>query len=319
MTNLNFEFGTFYRHIGLSASQKKTMFTLRQSLRSRIRHYFQHELNLRPPAFFSLGRQATATALAPTYGEIVMEEGVLLQHLPRDIILQWPEPDVVHVQMLGGVQDHTPDPPIDKMHSVCVQYRGLYKIEISILAPGPDGNLLAIHDVQGWQPCHQEPLAAWFKNQIKHHGLQLRRVASYLHAWADFHPNGLDAFAWRLPLDILAARYFQADIERDDNSLSRTAAAILESAHNDRTWPIPFAKDYSLPWFLSQEENRQFFESLEVLIERSHCAVTTKDKTRACAVWRSLLGDRFPLAETSNRLFDPLLRDPQPRRCYSRV
>jgi hypothetical protein len=179
----------------------------------------------------------------------------------------------------------------------------LYRIEISILAPCPDGNLLAINDAPGWQPDNQEHLAAWFKNQIKHQGLQLRRVASYLHGWADFHPNQLEPLSRLLPLDILAARFFRADIGRDDKSLARTAKAIATAVSGECEKQAPFAGEHSLPWFLSRQESQKFIRSLEVLVERSRLAVMTKDKTHACAIWRSLFGDRFPMAGAAQRRF----------------
>lgn len=300
MSDLNREFSAFYQKISLSAAQVKMMRNLRQSLRHRIMRHFHEKHNLRPPIFSSRGRQATTTAVAPAYEEMVLEEGALLQHIPPEAIGKWPDPEIVHLLMLNAIRDHTPDPPIDRKYSICVRYAGIYRIEISILAPSPDGNLVAINGARSWQPDMHERLASWFKNQIKHQGFQLRRVASYLNAWADFHPNQLERFAWQLPLDILAARHFQADIERDDKSLARTAAALVEAAPGHFQWPNPLKGEKILPWPFSQQESRKFFQSLEVLAERSRLAVTTKDKMHACAIWRSLLGGRFPMEGTTN-------------------
>ena len=304
MSDLNPEFNVFHQQISLGTSQEKMMRNLRQSLRRRIMQYFHEKLNLRPPIFSSRGRQATATAVSPAYEEMVLEEGALLQHIQPDGIGTWPKPEIVHLLMLNAIQNHTPDPPIDRKSSICVRYAGIYRIEISILAPGSDGNQLAINGARSWQPDMQGRLAVWFKNQIKHQGLQLQRVARYLHAWADFHPNRMDRFAWQLPLDILAACYFQADIERDDKSLARTAAALAEAAPSDFRWPISSGEENVFPWPLPRQESRIFFQSLEVLAERSRLAVKTKDKMHACAIWRSLLGSRFPMAGASTRKFN---------------
>ena len=304
MSDLNPEFNVFHQKISLSTSQEKMMRNLRQSLRRRIMQHFHEKLNLRPPIFSNRGRQATATAVAPAYEEMVLEEGALLQHIHPDAMGKWPKPEIVHLLMLNAIQKHTPDPPIDRKSSICVRYAGIFRIEISILAPGPDGNQVAINGARSWQPDMHGGFAAWFKNQIKHQGLQLQRVARYLHAWADFHPNQLERFAWQLPLDILAARYFQADIERDDKSLARTAAALAEAAPGDFRRPISSGKDNAFVWPLSRQENRIFFQSLEVLVERSRLAVTTRDKMHACAIWRSLLGSRFPMAGMNTRKFN---------------
>ena len=277
---------------------------LRKSLHSHIRHYFHYRLKLRPPVFHLRGRHATATTIAPNYGEFLMEEAVLLQHLGKDALGKWPKPASLHMLMLKAVREHTHDLPIDRKHSVSLRYTGLYRAELSILAPGSNSSLLAINDAAGWQPDIQKNLADWFKIRIKHQGLQLQRIACYLNAWADFHPNRLQGFAWLLPLDILAARFFQADIGRDDKSLARTAAAIAEAAPSDLSASIPFAGLNDLPWLLSQEESRRFFQSLEALAKRSRLAVLTKDKVHACAIWRSLLGDRFPMAGVKKRKFE---------------
>ncbi len=304
MSDLNPEFNVFHQQISLSTSQVKMMRNLLQSLRRRIMQYFHEKLNLRPPTFSSRGRLATTTAVSPAYEEMVLEEEALLQHIHPDAIGRWPKPEIVHLLMLNAIQNHTPDPPIDRKSSICVRYAGIYRIEISILAPGTDGHQLAINGAGSWQPDIQGRLAVWFKSQVKHQGLQLQRVARYLHAWADFHPNQLEQFAWQLPMDILAARYFQADIERDDKSLARTAAAIAEAAPGDIRWPIPSEGENAFPWPLSRQKNRFFLKSLEELAERSRLAVTTKDKMHACAIWRSLLGSRFPMAGTNARKYN---------------
>jgi hypothetical protein len=308
MTNLNREFRMFYRQIHLSASQEKLISDLRQSLRKKIKLYFEQRLDLRPPKLFSRGRQASATSISPAFGEIVVQEGVLLLHIRRNSIAKWPEPEIVHLMMLNAIQDFTPDAPVDKMYSVCVKFNGLVRIEISILTRGPDTNMLAINGARGWQPDVQQHLAAWFKDQIKHQGVQLRRIARYLHAWADFHANRMEGFSRLLPLDILAALYFQADNERDDKSLAGTAAAIIAAAPCDFRWRSPFGGENTLPWFLSQQQNRRFIQLLEVLAEKGRLAVMTKDRMHACAIWRGLLGERFPVAGVTNPKSDAEVR-----------
>ena len=305
MSDSNPEFSIFYKKISLSAAQKKDMRNWRQALHNRIRQYFQNKLNLHPPTFFSCGRQATDSTIASNYGELLMEEAVVLQHLGRVSISKWPQPESMHKLILNAIQGLTPDLPVDRKYSICVRYAGLYKIEISVLAPGPDRTLLAINGPDGgWLPDFRKNLADWFKIQVKCHGLQLHRIACYLNAWADFHPNQLQGFAWLLPLDILAAKYFRADIGRDDKSLARTAATIAGAAPGDLQWPISLAGDHTLPWPMSEMENQIFSNSLEVLVRRSRLASETKDKTRACAIWRSLLGEHFPMASAINGKFD---------------
>ena len=177
MNTLNQEFSRFYNQICLSVSQNKTMRSLRQALRRRIGQCFQEKIDLRSPTFLNYGRQATATSIAPTCGEILIEEGILLQHLDKKDIDKWPEPESLHRQVLSAVQTHTPDPPLDRKYSICVRYRGLYKAELFILAKGPDKNLLAINGAEGWRPDPRTELSDWFKNQIEHHGFQLQRIA----------------------------------------------------------------------------------------------------------------------------------------------
>jgi hypothetical protein len=295
MTNLNREFRMFYRQISLSASQENIISDLRQSLHQKVKLYFKEKLDLRPPDFFTRGRQASATSILPVHGEIVVQEGALLQHIHRNSVAKWPEPEIVHLMMLNAIQDFTSDAPVDKMYSVCFKYNGLYRFEISILTRGPNTNMLAINGARGWQPDVQQHLASWFKDQINQKGIQLRRIASYLHAWADFHADQLERFSWLLPLDILAALFFQADSERDDKSLVRTAAAIIEAAPSDFRWQSPFGGENALPWFLTQLESRRFMQLLEVVAEKGRLAVMAKDRMRASAIWRSLLGGRFPV------------------------
>jgi hypothetical protein len=197
------------------------------------------------------------------------------------------------------------------MYSVCVTFNGLVRIELSILTRGPDTNMLAINGARGWQPDVRQRLAAWFKDQITHQGIQLRRIARYLHAWADYHANQLKGFSWLLPLDILAALYFQPEDERDDKSLAGTAAAIIEAVPCDFRWRSPFGGDNTLPWLLSQQESRRFIQLLEVLAEKGHLAVMAKDRMHACAIWRSLLGERFPVAGVTNPKSDAGVRGVQ--------
>ena len=304
MCDLSREFSEFYHRIALSVSQLKMVRNLRQALRTGIRQYFQTRLKLRPPIFHNRGRLATETSVAPLYAEIILEDGVLLQHLGQDDIRAWPRPEIMHLLLINAVHGHAPDPPLDKKHSICVPYAGIYRLEISVLAPSRKGCRLAVNGAQEWQIDDQERLAAWFKNQLRHQGRQLQRVACYLNAWADFHPNQLENFAWRLPLDILAARNFQADVGRDDLALSRTASAIARAVPWDEPRPDPVKTEDVLPWSLSPQQHHAFVRSIETLAEKSAQAIATRDREHACAIWRSQLGGRFPMAGTNFRWLD---------------
>lgn len=128
MNDLCLEFNVFHQHINLTSLHKKSINNFRSSLHNRISQHFKHELNYRPPVFLRRGRQAMCTMIAPKYGELLIEEAVLLQHLARDTPKEWPKPDILHILILNAIQSHTPDPPMDRKYSVCAHYAGLYSV-----------------------------------------------------------------------------------------------------------------------------------------------------------------------------------------------
>jgi hypothetical protein len=197
--------------------------------------------------------------------------------------------------MINALQGLTLNPPFDRKHSICVRYPGLYQIDFYVLAQSQNGWMLAINGARGWSPYHHRLLSDWFEKQIQHYGLQLHRIACYLNAWADHPLHQLEHIARALPLDILVAQFFCPDIGRDDAAFAKTAAAIAAGIGPGVIWSSPLSNKEDLSWLLSQQDKEGFLKTIQALAHNAALAVKTSNVAEACAIWRGLLGDRFPV------------------------
>jgi len=296
MADLNNEFKIFHDRVALTSGKKKSLRKARDAIRERIRKYFREYLEVEVPKFRGQGSYAMGTIVNPLDGEFDIDDGVYLQHLDESDDNKWPTPDTVHRWLVNATDGHTNEKPIDKRTCVRVRYAGQYHVDIPSYANIYGEYMLAEKGDNGWHRSDPMALMLWFKEHVKEHGEQLRRVILYLKAWADFQSGRRGKMPSGLILTVLAAQHFHAD-EMDDVSLTDTASVISNAVYPVFCVYNPIDIDEELTASMADEQKARFQEAISDLVSDSANAIDTDDREEASKLWRRQLGDRFPAIE----------------------
>ena len=160
--------------------------------------------------------------------------------------------------------------------------------------------MLAEKGANGWHSSDPKALTDWFKDEVKEHGEQLRRVVRHLKAWADFQSGRRGKMPSGLILTVLAAQNFRTD-ERDDVSLSDTANAVSNAVNPVFCVYNPVDTEEELTARLTDEQKVRFQEAISDLASDAVEAIETDDREEASKLWRRQLGDRFPAVEEEDK------------------
>ena len=300
MADLHSEFTTFHDRVALTPGKKESLRKSRDAIEKRICKHFRENLKVKLPEFRGQGSYAMSTMINPLDGEFDIDDGVYLQHLDESDDSKWPTPETVHRWLVEATDDHTNEKPIDKRTCVRVRYAGQYHVDLPSYAKLNGEYMLAEKGAKGWHRSDPKALTDWFKDYVKAHGQQLRRVVRYLKAWADFQSGSRGKMPSGLILTVLATQNFRVD-ERDDVSLTKTASAISNAVSHVFCVYNPVDSEEELTARLTDEQKVRFQEAISDLASDSANAIDTDDLEEASKLWRRQLGDRFPVVEVKNK------------------
>ena len=299
MANLHNEFQTFHERVALSQGKKESLKTSRDALRDHIRKHFREQLKLKVPEFRSQGSFEIDTTVNPLDGEFDVDDGVYLQHLDESDSSRWPTPETVHKWLVDATDGHTNEKPIDKRTCVRVRYAGEYHVDLPSYGKLNGENLLAEKGEKGWHRSDPTALTKWFNDLAEQRGDQLRRIVCFVKAWADHQSGKRGKMPSSLMLTVLAAQNFQ-NHERDDVCLANTARAISDAVRLVFCVYNPVDGTEELTARLSDEEKKRFQVAIADLVNDASKAVDNGSQQEASKLWRTQLGDRFPLIQTED-------------------
>lgn len=294
MANVTAEFKKFNDEIALAQTQKESLRRSRDAIRERIRTHFRDVLKTDVPNFHQQGSFATKTTVLPLDGNFDIDDGVYFLHLDKDKG-KWPTPATVHGWLVDATNEHTDTPPQDK--NTCVRVRFKKEYHVDLPSYGEAGNKFYLaHKDKGWVESDPKSLTEWFKSKVKPDE-QLRRIVRYLKGWADYQSGKLGKMPSGLILSVLAANNFVAD-DRDDVALSKTLASIKHAIIPIVyvTSPVePTSEELSSR--LNCDQKKRFQDAVTAFAKAADEAINEKSEKVASEKWRSMFGDRFPLAE----------------------
>lgn len=296
MANLHNEFQTFHERVALSPGKKESLVTSRDAVRDRIRKHFTEKLKLKAPEFCSQGSFEMDTTVNPLDDEFDIDDGVYLQHLDESESTSWPTPENVHKWLVDATAGQTNEKPIDKRTCVRVRYAGQYHVDLPSYGKLNGENLLAEKGEKGWHRSDPTALTKWFNDLAQQREDQLRRIVRLVKAWADHHSTKRGKMASSLILTVLATQNFRSH-ETDDDSMANTVRAISDFVRVGFCVYNPVDGTEELTARLSDEEKKRFREAIADLANDASKAVNNDSHQEASKLWRTQLGDRFPLVQ----------------------
>ena len=166
MANLHRSFDKFNKKISLDSSHKESLRTSRNSVRDKIRKYFQEEEKGYTPKFHGQGSFMMNAIIEPLDGEFDIDDGIYLQvdSKPSEAIT------TLHRWIYKAVEGHTKEKPIDKNPCVRLVYAGKYHIDLPLYHIEESGVPYLAHKAKGWTKSDPREFIDWFNGEADSSG-----------------------------------------------------------------------------------------------------------------------------------------------------
>ena len=284
MADCNDLFQKFLSEISLKPDQRKNLQTGRDAIKKRIENYFSEEKDFTKPEFCLQGSYALKTMVHPLGQEDYdLDDGVYLQHTDDDI--SKPTPATVSSWIVEAVKNHTKKTPENKKNCVRVVYAENYHIDLPIYRTIKGKIHLGTLDGNQWVPSDAKAFNKWFYERLNKTE-QMRSCIKYLKAWKDFNDSNLKG----IHITVLVGRKHVAVEGKDDESLTKTLAQIIEYLENKRAIYNPVDEAENL---IADTKLNKAIRDLKELYEKALKALGEDDKEKAAKLWQIAFGDRF--------------------------
>jgi hypothetical protein len=283
----------------------------KDAIRSRIKKYFSHELDVRQPDFFLQGSYSLKTIVVPLNptDQYDLDDGIYLQHLSNNIS-DWPTSQTVSNWIISAVKEHTKKDPENKKNCVRVVYADGYHIDLSVYCESKGTTYLARLGDNQWVSSDAKAFNTWFYDRLEKTE-QMRSCIKYLKVWKDY--NGCDLKG--IHITALVGLNHVPVAERDDDSFTQTVLKITGYIQSNRAIhnPIDSTENLISGWNSSTIDNT--IAVLEKLHAKALEAVNEEHKGAASRKWITVFGTRFPehqeVKNHSQVAFVPLVRKPR--------
>lgn len=158
-----------------------------------------------------------------------------------------------------------------------------------------EDQIMLAHRDEGWKPSDPRKLEDWFRDALRAHGEQLRRVCRYLKGWRDHHWDQCRLSSIALMACVVSAYESGAGAadNRDDHALL-TVAELLPGLLRGRL-PNPVVDGQYLDEAWSHCDRETFASAAEALHERLELAISATDSSeRALSELTAAFGERLP-------------------------
>lgn len=292
MADIHNLFIDFNSKITLSSAKQNSLRTSRDSLRGKIKTWFEDH-DKEKPTFCWQGSFAMKTTVNPICDhEYDIDDGIYLSGYLDVEQEDWPLPSTVHSWIKSAVDGHTSTAPIDKDTCVRVVFAAGYHIDYPIYIMLNDEAYLA-HKSKGWVVSDPKAFKDWFVQQNLETDEQLRRTVKYLKAWKDYKDIPLKG----IEITILAANSFNMFEGRDEKCLRDTVADIIKNLNDNFVCVKPVSPGEDLFDGHSQTKKDKILNGLTALKSALDKAIEEKDPLIASEHMIGVFGDRFPKGE----------------------
>jgi hypothetical protein len=307
MSNCHEDFIRMNVRVSLTEREKQKLRTSRDAIASRIKNHFKSK-GYNMPDFKGQGSFSMDTGIRPTTGFYDLDLGVYLKGLGTDAN-EWPTTETIHNLIFNAVNGQTSIKPIKKSTCVRVVYKSpyvdnndlSYHIDLPVYAYKKSfwsdeiKTVIALKGDRQWsENSDPSKFTEWFFECCKKNRNdpeQLKRIVKYLKTWKDNMPE-YPKMPSGMILTVLAAKNFQPH-SRDDVSLIET----IKVFYNLLDWLFQIMKPVEpfndLAKSISENEEDNFMERTEKLIELGEKAIQSNSIQKSKAIWARVFGDRF--------------------------
>ncbi len=295
MANCHKLFLKFNGAIALESSYKETLRKSRDTVREKIRNYFQDEQNGFFPKFHGQGSFMINTIIKPLDGEFDIDDGIyfIVEAEPNQSI------STFHRWIYEAVNGHTKQKCIDKQTCVRLVYAKHYHLDLPIyyIIEGQTPRLA--HKGKGWIESDPREFIRWFNEKARDNN-QLKRIVRYLKAWSDYRKGNLPS---GLILSILATNNIIYD-ENDDVSLYKTLVNIKSSLTlNFACYRPTTPTNENLLETYSDTNKIYLLTQLDSFIKSAEQALNDNTSVEnACKSWQRHFGDVRFILNSSKKL-----------------
>ena len=293
MADLQHAFGKFHTRIALTRGNKVVMQKAREATRERIRRYFHDTLQVKMPMFRGQGAYVMDTMVNPIGGEYDIDDGVYLQHLDHQNDGNWPAADTVHRWLMNALDGHCGGKTEGKRACVRFRFPSLYHVDLPVYGQLNGRFRLAVKGAPNWPSSDPISLSLWFGSHVSRYGEQLRRIVCYIKEWSGFQTRRCGDMPGGLILTVLAVQHYQ-NHDKDDVALARTLKAISNAVCPLFSVPNPVDIGEELTVRLTDVQKTNFQDAVQKAGGGTMAALNMVDSHKALALWRKVLGDRFP-------------------------
>ena len=160
----------------------------------------------------------------------------------------------------------------------------------------PDDHIMLAHRDEGWKKSDPRKLEDWFRDALKVHGEQLRRVCRYLKGWRD-HQWSSSRLASIALMSAAITAYEKTKVKVADNRDDKALLMVMEQLPDILKGSInnPVVEGARLDEGWTDVERARYVQSAEALESRLKQTLNeTKDVKIALSALTGLFGDRIP-------------------------
>jgi hypothetical protein len=291
MADCNSEFTTFSGKIQLGTTRVSNLRRSRDAIRDRIVNYYK-EKEKNVPDFCGQGSFKVKTGIVQLNEDYDIDYGVYLNHLPTEKE-DWPSTKSIHREICEAVDGQTDTPVTDKHACVRVQYKKDYHVDLAIYGEYDGKIYLARTDSEKWEENNPKLFTQWFLDKKAGWGEQLRSVCQYIKKWS-YYNGWIDDISGFL-ITILIGNHLHPCENRDDIALAETLKGIVTDIEYTRKILRPVYPYKNMIEKMPESKIDSMIEHFKDFRDNASKAVACVDKKEACAIWKDLFGDDFPL------------------------
>ncbi len=307
MANNHEQFKSFNETIRLHDTKKATLETNRETLRDKIKKYFDdNKPNEIKPKFHSQGSFVMKTTVNPILRKSEEGKDIYIYDVDDGVYFIGNEDqddryciNTYHEWIYDAVKDHTSKGAEKKHTCVRVIYADGHHIDLPIYYK--QGNIPELaHKSKGWIDSDPKEFYKWF-NKKAASNQQLRRIVRYLKAWCDYR-NSIRTDV-RMPsgfiMTILASENISIN-ERDDIAFKETLENIQKKLNVFECKRPTTPKGEDLFANYSETKRNYFIDQLSSFVNSANQAIESKNPKEGCLKWQKHLGDRFSCSTAKN-------------------
>ena len=293
MANCNDLFQDYHGQISIGSRKNERMKNSKEGLRDRIRSWFKKNQPDYVPFFYIQGSYKMKVGIRTSEDICDLDDGIYF----------FREPDVTASTLKDwarqAVDGYTSTPPEDRKKCVRSIFSKDYEIDHPIYYKIDGQEYKIAVKGKGFEDSDPKAVVNWFISYKDDEG-SLVRIIKYLKGWAD---NQAFKMPSGLALTILATNAKMKIMlnKRDDITLRDILKEIQKELFVEFKCEVPAVPHDDLLAEYPNKEN--FMEGLDGFLRDGDKALRETNHRAASKLWRSHLGDRFPLGQDKEERF----------------